>query len=214
MFRSAGGSGAFDPRKYLFLMFWRQSRQNIRKVKSLIPIFMTQNPNNEDFLLIGEIVAAFGIKGQVKMRSLTDNIEHLQRNVTSVYIGAKHKQHRIKELFEHKPGLLVLQLEGVATRTDAENLRGSEVTILESQAAPLGEGEYFIHQLYNLEVVLEDGEPLGKVRDVLQTGANEVLVVAREGKPDALIPVVADIVSFDFATKRATVRPIEGMIVD
>ena len=55
---------------------------------------MTQNPNNEDFLLIGEIVAAFGIKGQVKMRSLTDNIEHLQRNVTSVYIGAKHKQHR------------------------------------------------------------------------------------------------------------------------
>ncbi|MBC8159609.1 MAG: 16S rRNA processing protein RimM [Roseiflexaceae bacterium] len=169
-------------------------------------------PQNEDFILVGEIVAAFGIKGQVKVKSYTDNLAHLQRKIKTLYVGAKRKPYVIKELFEHKPGLLVLQLEGVATRTAAEDLRGSELTILESQAAPLGEGEYFIHQLYRLNVLLESGEQLGKVREVLQTGANDVLVVAREGKPDALIPMINDvIVNLDLPHNQVVIRPLDGL---
>lgn len=163
--------------------------------------------------MIGEIVAAFGIRGQVKMRSLTDNVAHLQRKIKTVYVGPKRVSHRLKEVFEHKPGLLIMTLEGVSSRTAAEDLRGVEVSILEEQAFPLDEGEYFIHELYGLDVFLEDGEKFGSVREVLQTGANDVLVVSRPNQPDALLPMIRDVVvSLDVPNKRVVVRLLEGLL--
>lgn len=170
-------------------------------------------PASDETLLIGEIVAPFGTRGQVKLKAVTDQIEHLRRRVRTVYVGAQRQPYTLKHVIAHKPGLLVLTLSGVSTRDEAENLRGSEVAILESEAAPLGEDEYFIHQLYGLEVVDEAGAPIGTVREVLETGANDVLVVAREGQPDALIPVIHDVVQeFDFPQKRVVIRPIAGLL--
>lgn len=164
-------------------------------------------------MLIGEIVGPFGTRGQVKLKAVTDQIEHLRRRVRTVYVGAKRQSYTLKQVIAHKPGLLVLTLSGVSTRDEAENLRSSEVAILERDAAPLGEDEYFIHQLYGLAVVDEAGAPIGTVREVLETGANDVLVVAREGKPDALIPVIRDVIQqFDFTEKRVVIRPLEGLL--
>lgn len=172
-----------------------------------------QSPSPEDTLLIGEIVAPFGVRGQVKVRSYTDRVEHLRRRIRSVFLGPQRREYALKGVLEHKPGLLVLSLAGVTTREDAENLRGSEVAILEREAAPLEEDEYFIHQLYDLEVVAEDGTPLGRVREVLETGANEVLVVARPGQADALIPMIRDVVQdLDIEGGRVVVRLIEGLL--
>jgi len=166
-------------------------------------------------MLIGRIVSSFGIRGQVKMKSLTDNVEHLRRRIRTLYLGPKLQPYALKGLLEHKPGLLILTLDGVTTREAADDLRGSEVSILEREAAPLAEGEYFIHQLYGLEVVTEQGQPIGKVREVLETGANEVLVVSRPGKRDALIPMIHDVVQdLDIAGGRAVVRLIAGLIDD
>jgi len=174
---------------------------------------MTQKPSPEEYLLIGEIVGAFGIRGQLKLRSLTDNVDHLRRKIKTVYIGAKHQEYQVAEVIEHKPGLLVMSLNGVASRTDAENLRGAEVAIHEKQAAPLDRDEYFIHDLYGLHVLLENGERLGTVREVLQTGANDVLVVTRENQPDVLIPVIHDvIIELDMPSKRLVVRLLDGLL--
>jgi len=163
--------------------------------------------------LIGEIVAAFGIRGQVKMKSYTDHVDHLRRRIRTVYVGPALQQHALKKVIEHKPGLLILTLDGVATREQAEALRGSEVSILERDAAPLEEGEYFIHQLYGLSVVTEDGVEIGKVREVLETGASEVLVVARPDQPDGLIPMIHDVVQqLDIAGGRVVVRLLEGLL--
>jgi len=146
---------------------------------------MTQ-PTPDEFLLIGEVVAPFGIHGQVKMKSYTDHVDHLRNRIRTVYLGPKRQEYKLKSVHEHKPGLLILTLDGVTKREDAENLRRFEVTIPERDAAPLDEGEYFIHQLYGLTVVSEDGAEIGKVREVIETGANEVLVVTRPDQPDGL----------------------------
>ena len=174
-----------------------------------------QTPTPDNTILVGQIVAAFGVRGQVKMKAITDQVDHLRRRIGTLYLGPKLQAYQLKRLLEHKPGLLVLTLGGVTTREQAEDLRGQEVAILESQAAPLAEGEYFIHQLYGLEVVTEQGQPIGKVREVLETGANEVLVVSRPGKRDALIPMIHDVVQdLDIAGGRAVVRLIAGLIDD
>jgi 16S rRNA processing protein RimM len=163
--------------------------------------------------MVGQIVASFGVRGQVKMKSYTDNIDHLQRRIRTLYLGPKRQAYQLKAVHEHKPGLLILTLDGVTTREQADDLRGSEAFILEREAAPLQEGEYFIHQLYGLDVVTEQGQPLGKVREVLETGANEVLIVSRPGKPDGLIPMIHDVVQeLDIAGGRVVVRLIEGLL--
>jgi len=175
---------------------------------------MAQQPlSPDDTLLIGEIVAPFGVRGQVKVRSYTDRVEHLQRHISSVFVGPDRREYTLRGVLEHKPGLLVLSLESVTTREDAENLRGQEVAIREREAAPLDEDEYFIHQLYDLKVVAEDGTEIGQVREVIETGANEVLVVARPGQSDALIPMIRDVVQdLDIAGGRVVVRPLEGLL--
>lgn len=170
-------------------------------------------PASDDYLLIGEIVAPFGVRGQVKVRSYTAHVAHLKRRIRSVYLGPERRETALKDVFEHKPGLLIMTLAGVTSRDGAADLRGVEVAIREVEAAPLEAGEYFIHQLYGLTVVTETGDVVGRVRDVLETGANEVLVVTREGKADALIPMIHDAVQeLDLPGARVVVRPLAGLL--
>lgn len=171
------------------------------------------SPAADELLLIGRIVAPFGLRGQVKLRAFTDNPDHLRRRVQRVYVGAANTTYHLLEVVEHKPGLLILTLNGVTTRDEAEELRGAEVSILEGDAAPLGDDEYFLHQLYNLRVETIEGAEVGVVRDVLETGANEVLVVVRADKNEALIPMIRDIVQeLDLAGGRVVIRPIDGLL--
>jgi 16S rRNA processing protein RimM len=172
-----------------------------------------QTPTTDNTILIGQIVAAFGVRGQVKMKAITDQIDHLRRRIRTVYVGPKFQTHTIKSVIEHKPGLLILTLSDVTTREQADDLRGQEVAILETQAAPLEEGEYFIHQLYGLKVVSDDGEEIGTVREVLETGANDVLVVKRPGKTDGLVPMIHDVVQeLDTTGGRVVIHVLPGLL--
>jgi 16S rRNA processing protein RimM len=172
-----------------------------------------QPPSPDETLLIGQIVAPFGVRGQVKMRAYTAHVDHVCRRIRKVYLGDNRREYALTSAFEHKPGLMILTLGGVTTREGAEDLRGQDVAIRESEAAPLEEGEYFLHQLYGLAVVDEDGAEIGRVREVLETGANDVLIVARPDQPDALIPMIHDVVQdLDIAGGRVVVRLIEGLL--
>ena len=172
-----------------------------------------QSPSPDDTLLIGQIVAPFGVRGQVKVRAYTAHVEHLRRRIRVVYLGDERREYPLTGVIEHKPGLLVLSLGGVTDRDAAESLRGAEVAIRERDAAPLEDGEYFIHQLYGLAVVDEQGAEIGRVREVLETGANEVLVVTRPDQPEALIPMIHDVVQeLDIVGGRVVVRLVAGLL--
>ena len=167
----------------------------------------------EEFLLIGRVSAVFGVQGQVKVRAVTDKPDHLRRHIRTLYLGDAHRPYSLTKVFEHKPGLLIMTLGGITTRDAAEELVGSELFIRENEAAPLEQDEYYIHELYGLHVFTEDGAELGTVREVLETGANEVLVVARRGQSDALLPMIRDVVQrIDIPNKRVVVRLLEGLL--
>lgn len=173
----------------------------------------TPTPNADNTILIGQIVTSFGVRGQVKMKAITAQIDHLRRRIRTIYVGPKLREYTLKSVIEHKPGLLILTLADVTTRDQADELRGQDVAVLESQVAPLEDGEYFIHQLYGLTVVSDQGEEIGKVREVLETGANDVLVVTRAGKSDGLIPMIHDVVQeLDVAGGRVVVHLLEGLL--
>ncbi|MCS6881697.1 MAG: ribosome maturation factor RimM [Oscillochloridaceae bacterium] len=169
--------------------------------------------NLDEFLLIGQITAPFGVRGQIKVKSYTDRPDHLSRSVRTVYLGDERTPLTLTGVIEHKPGMLVVTLREITSREAADALRGVEIYIRASEAAPLAEDEYFLHQLIGLSATTEDGQIIGQVREVLETGAGEVLVIARPDLADALVPMVRDfIVTLDIANRRIVIRPIEGLL--
>lgn len=166
----------------------------------------------DDLLLVGTIGAAFGIKGQVKLHLISNRPEHLRR-VKNLFVGAHQTRVTLERAVEHKQGVLVLTLDGVGDRTTAEELRGAEVYIHESDAAPLAEDEYFLHDLPGLKVITTGGEAIGVVKEVLETGANDVLVVARSEGGEVLIPMIRAVVtSLDLEVRQVTIEPMEGLL--
>jgi len=171
------------------------------------------SPSPDELLLIGQVAAPFGTRGQLKVKSYTDRPEHLRRHVRIVYLGKERTPHTLTGVFEHKPGLLILSLREITSRAAADDLRGCEVFIREAEAAPLAEDEYFLHQLVGLVAVTVAGEALGQVREVLETGAGDVLVISRPGSADALVPMVRDFIAeLDIPGGRIVIRPIAGLL--
>lgn len=176
------------------------------------PLFVAMTDLDE-FLLIGQVAAPFGVRGQIKVKSYTDRPDHLRRSVRTVYLGDERTPLTLTRVIEHKPGMLVVTLREITSREAADALRGVEIYIRASEAAPLAEDEYFLHQLIGLSAITEDGQIIGQVREVLETGAGEVLVIARPDLADALVPMVRDfIVTLDIANGRIVIRPIEGLL--
>lgn len=78
---------------------------------------------------------------------------------------------------------------------------------------PLAPDEYYLHDLYGMRVETDTGELIGTVREVLETGASNVIIVTRAGQPDALIPMIHEfVVALDQADKRIVVRVVEGLL--
>lgn len=171
------------------------------------------NVTAEELLLIGTIVGVFGVQGQVKLKSVTDRPDHIRRHIRTVYLGPKFQPYQLGKVTQHKPGMLIASFKDVTTRTAAEGLIRQEVYIREAEAAPLEADEYYLHQLYGLTVLDDQGNTIGEVREVLETGANEVLVVTRRGQNDALIPMIRDVINkIDLESKQIIITPLEGLL--
>ncbi|GAC1642047.1 MAG: ribosome maturation factor RimM [Herpetosiphon sp.] len=162
--------------------------------------------------MIGVITQAFGIKGQVKLASIMTHPEHLRRMKT-LLVGPKLRVYRLLEMSEQKANVLVLRLENVNTRNEAEELHGQEVFIRSTDAAPLQEEEYFLHDLPGLEVYTVGGMLIGHVKEVLETGANDVLVVGRSDQSEVLIPMIRVVVrSLNITARRIEIEPMPGLL--
>ena len=100
---------------------------------------------------------------------------------------------RVERSRKGKRGLLV-KLDAANDRTQAEALRGSELTVLPSEVEPLPDGMYYHFQILDMRVVTDGAEQLGAVSEIIVTGGNDVYVVHEEGRRDILIPALPDVV--------------------
>ena len=115
------------------------------------------------------------------------------RDLKRVFVGEEHVPADILHRRAIGKGA-VLRLSTVKSRDAARELFQTYLYVPESQAAPLPAGEYFVHQIVGLTVITVDGETLGTVREVLQTGSNDVYVV-RQGQREVLVPALKDVVT-------------------
>ncbi len=162
---------------------------------------------NPDRLAIGVIVAPHGTRGEVRMQVWTHFPEHIQE-LKTVFLGDEDRPRRLRGVRMSR-GLPVLSLQGVTSREDADELRGAVVRIAREQATPLDEGDFYHFELIGLDVVTEDGERVGSLTDIIETGANDVYVVTDDEGNEQLFPALKEIVPhIDVEERKITVRPL------
>ena len=158
-------------------------------------------------LVVGTIVGPHGVRGEAKLRLITDAPEHLHA-IKRVYLGEEIRPRRLLGVRLHA-GQALLRIQGVTTPEAVAALRGQSVRIAGRDAQALAPGEFFLYQLIDLDVVDEAGTSLGRVTDVMETGAHDVLVVTPTEGPDLLLPnhpaVVLDVQPDE---GRMVVRPL------
>jgi len=142
---------------------------------------------------IGRIAGVFGIKGWVKIESWTRPAENILEYADwQVGRSANWRAMHLVQGRSHGKGFIaqLADANGVvcSDRSEAERLAGSEIAILRGQLPPLAEGEYYWAELQGLEVRHLDGRVLGRVQEVIETPAHDVLAVA--GERQRLIPFV------------------------
>jgi 16S rRNA processing protein RimM len=140
-----------------------------------------------EFLNVGQVSGVFGVKGWVKVYSFTDPRENILQY--SPWILQKNSQiQEVKLLGGRRQGsLVVAELQGISDRDLAAELMGADILIRKQQLPKAMDGEYYWADLIGLEVHNQEGCKLGKVDHLLETGANDVLVVV-DGDVERLIP--------------------------
>lgn len=130
-------------------------------------------------LTIGTIGGTHGVGGELKLRLLTDQPDHLP-TLTRVFLGNSDSPTRLQAVRFHG-GMALIKLEGVDTPEQGKTLGGLQVKIAGEDARPLEAGEYFLFQLIGLQAVDENGTVIGAVTDLIETGAHDVLVITPPG---------------------------------
>ena len=158
-----------------------------------------------DTIIVGKIGAPYGVKGWAKINSYTevpDGIFDYQP-----WILGDGKEYRIDEWRPHGKNL-VAKLVGIDSRDDAERIKNMDITITPAQLPSLEDGEFYWRDLQGMQVVNIDGYNLGVVKEVFNTGANDVMSVKANindafGQKERLLPFVLDDVvhSVDMAGK-------------
>ena len=161
-----------------------------------------------DLIKIAKIVSAHGLNGEVKIFPYTDDLNGF-KEYKKIYVDGEELE-IISQKIASK--FIVLKLKGFDYIDDVKRLIDKDAFIDKAQMPSLNEGEYYIHELIAMEVYSEANEFIGTVKDVMETGANHVLVVDHDGK-EALIPFVkAFIKELDLKNKKIKVKLIEGIL--
>lgn len=167
----------------------------------------------EDLLKVGVITTTHGVRGEVKVFPTTDGAERfLDIEYVLLDTGREMKRLDITNVKFYK-NLAILKFDGVDNINDIEKYKGRDLWIPREEGQELGEDEYYIADLIDMEVVLEDGSRFGILKDVMETGANDVYIVEREDGSEVLLPAIADcILDVDLDENKMTVHLMKGLL--
>lgn len=155
----------------------------------------------EDLIRVGVIINTFGVKGEVKIYPDIDYFDELER----VFI--KDKEYKIEKLREQK-GIIIAKFEGIDDINQIESLKNEEVMIALEDRPELPEGKHYVGDLLGLEVITEDGQVLGTLDNIYNTGANDIYEVG-----EILLPATDEVIKqIDMENKKIIVHLLKGLI--
>ncbi|MCC5912008.1 MAG: 16S rRNA processing protein RimM [Clostridiaceae bacterium] len=162
-------------------------------------------------LKVGKILNTHGIKGELKIGSLTDYDERFEE-LQWTYIEGYEEKFYINKI-KYRPKDIIISLEGYTNINEVEKFKGKYLLIDETQKRDLPDDTYYVTDIIGLDVYTVKDEYLGKVVDILQAGSNEVYVIKGETGKEIMIPSVKEFIpEISLKDGKVLVDPIEGMI--
>ncbi|NLJ58580.1 MAG: ribosome maturation factor RimM [Tissierellia bacterium] len=164
----------------------------------------------KDYIKVGKIVNTHGVKGGLKCMPMTDYMERFEE-LKYVFTEKDHKKREINKVWYHK-GMVYLQLENINDMNTAQLFKDTYISILEDQLRELPEDSYYLFDLEGMEVYSNQGDYIGKITEIYQTGANDVYQLKNKGK-SYLIPAVKEVVKeVNVRDKKMIINVIEGLL--
>lgn len=166
----------------------------------------------EDLLKVGVITTTHGVRGEVKVYPTTDPERYLDLEYVLLDTGRELRRLDISNVKFFK-NLVILKFKGIDNINDIEMYKQRELWVPREEAQELDEDEYYIADLIGMEVLLEDESVFGTLKDVMETGANDVYVVETKDGQEVLLPAIKEcILDVDVENNTMTVHLMKGLI--
>ena len=167
----------------------------------------------ENMLRVGVITSTHGVSGEVKVFPTTDDAKRFKKLKTVILDTGKGQTTLEIEQVKFFKNMVILKFDGVDTMNEVEGWRQKDLLITRDQAIPLEEDEFFITDLIGLNVVTDEGETLGTLTDVMETGANDVYCVKTPEGKELLLPAIRDcILDVDLDKEEMLVHVLPGLL--
>jgi 16S rRNA processing protein RimM len=169
------------------------------------------SPKGESiYLAVGFLRRPHGVMGEILMDLHTDFPERFKSG-RKVYLGPQHEAATLGSVRAHAENLLI-KIRGCDTPESVGKYRNTWVYVKASEVPPLPQGQVYKYELIGLDVIDDAGNSLGKLTEILETGANDVYVV-RDDKKEILLPAIPDVIlKIDMESKVMTVHLIDGLV--
>lgn len=162
-------------------------------------------------MVTGRVIKPYGVLGWVKVEVLTANPRRYRKGSAFLLEGCEEGERLLLEEVKEGAGALLVKFQGLDDREQAERLKGRRLLVTPDDIGEPPRDHLWEHQLLGLEVITGQGRHLGEVVEIIETGANDVIVV--KGDKECLIPMIEEIiVDVDLEEGKLIVEPLPGLL--
>lgn len=167
----------------------------------------------EELLQVGVVTQTHGIRGEVKVFPTTDDAGRF-RDLKKVFLDTGREKLPLEiqgvKFFKQ---FVIVKFKGLDTINEVERFRRCPLLVPREDAVPLEEDEYYIADMIGMQVETEDGEAFGILKDVMETGANDVYVIDSISHGEVLVPAIKECIrKVDVAEGKMTVHLMDGLV--
>ena len=167
----------------------------------------------EDIFQVGAITSTHGVKGEVKVFPTTDDVRRFKKLKDVLLDTGKEMVTLEIESVKFFKQFAILKFKGIDNINDIEKYKGKSLLVDRENAVKLRKDEYFIADMIGLQVYTEDGEAFGVLKDVLETGANDVYIIDSQKHGEVLVPAIKQcILDVDIEGQKMTIHLMEGLV--
>lgn len=167
----------------------------------------------EKLLQVGVITSTHGIRGEVKVFPTTDDPKRFKKLKQVILDTGKEKRDLEVESVKFFKQFVILKFKGIDNINEVERYKRCPLLVTRDHAVPLQEDEYFIADMIGMQVVTEDGAVFGTLKDVIETGANDVYIIESSEQGEVLVPAIKEcILDINIEEQKMQIHLMDGLI--
>lgn len=167
----------------------------------------------EQLLQVGVISSTHGVRGEVKVFPTTDDVKRFKKLKKVILDTGKEQLPLEIEEVKFFKQFVILKFRGIDNINDIEKYKGKSLLVDREHAVKLKKDEYFIADMIGMDVFTEEGELFGALKDVMETGANDVYIIEMTDGKEVLVPAIKQcILDVDIENRKMVIHLLEGLV--